>query len=113
MTDRDVMERVAGLLDRAVVTLRARREHHKTPFAATISGAPAVEIMEAVFPFMGAERQAEIQRAVLSWHRHRSRRRRPAARCGVDACSVAASKRGLCKRHYNAWWKAHRYGRAS
>jgi len=113
MTDRDIVGRVAHLFERSLVTLKARRAHHRTPFAATLQGAPAVELMEAVYAFMGAKRQAEIQRAVLSWHKHRSRRRRPASPCGVDRCLLQASKRGLCRRHYNSWWKAHRRGRES
>jgi hypothetical protein len=112
MTDRDIVERVGRLLDRAVVTLRRRREHHKIPFAVTIKGAPAVDLMVAVHTFMGAKRQAEIQRAIHSWHKRRSRRRRTGP-CSVPACAVRASKRGLCKRHYNRWWKAQRYGRES
>jgi hypothetical protein len=113
MTDCDVVERVGRLLDRAVVRLRARREHHKTPFAVTIKGAPAVDLMAAVYNFMGMKRQAQIQRATLSWHRHRSHRHRPPSPCGVVECALRASKRGLCKRHYNSWWKAHRRGRTS
>jgi hypothetical protein len=111
MTDRDVVERVARLFDRAVVPLRARRSHHKQPFAATIKGAPAVDLMVAVRCFMGSKRQAEIQHAILSWHKRGPRRQRQSGPCGVAGCGFRASKRGLCKRHYNSWWKAHRYGR--
>ena len=76
MTDRDIVERVARLFDRAVVTLRRRREHHKTPFVTTIKGAPAVELMIAADRFMGVKRRAEIQRAILSRHDRRSHRSR-------------------------------------
>jgi hypothetical protein len=113
MTDRDVVERVGRLLDRAVVPLRARQAHHKPPFAVTIRGAPAVDVMLAALNHMGSKRQAEIQRAILSWHRHRSRHRRSPSACAVAGCALRSSKRGLCKRHYNSWWKAHRYGRES
>lgn len=113
MTDRDVVDRVGRHLDRAVVPLRAREAHHKPPFAVTIKGAPAVDLMTAVHDFMSAKRQAEIQRAIHSWHPRRSRRHRQASGCGVTGCALRASKRGLCKSHYNSWWKAHRYGRES
>ncbi len=113
MTDRDVVQRVARLLDRAVVALRPRRQHHKTPFAATIKGAPAVDLMLAVHDFMGVKRRTQIQRAIRSWHKRRSRRWRSPGPCAASGCVVRASKRGLCKRHYNSWWKAHRYGRKS
>src|SRR5258705_1489210 len=82
MTDRDVVERAARLLNRAVVTLRARRQHHRTPFAVTVQGAPAVDLMTATFNFMGSKRKAEIQRAVASWRRHRTRHREAAAILG-------------------------------
>ena len=110
MTDRDVVQRVARLLDRAVVALRPRRQHHKVPFAVTIKGAPAVDLMLAVHDFMGLKRRTQIQRAIRSWHKRRSRRRRPPGPCAASGCVVRASKRGLCKRHYNLWWEAHRYG---
>jgi hypothetical protein len=113
MTDRDVIERVARLLDRAVVPLRAQRSHHKQPFAATIKGAPAVDLMMGVHGFMGLKRQGEIRRALLSWQKRGPRRRRQSGTCGVTACALRASKRGLCKRHYNSWWKANHYGRES
>lgn len=113
MTDRDVVDRVGRLLSRAVVPLRAREEHHKPPFAVTIKGAPAVDLMAAVHRFMGSKRQAEIQRAILSWHNRRSRRWRPLSACGVTGCALRAAKRGLRKSHYNSWWKAHRQGRGS
>ena len=75
MTDRDVVERVGRLLDRAVVPLRVRRAHHKTPYCVSVKGSPAVDLMGAVANFMGSKRRAEIQRAVLSWHRRRARGR--------------------------------------
>lgn len=113
MTDRDVVERVGRLFDRAVVKLRPQRQQHKTPFAATIKGAPAVDLMMAVQDFMGARRRAQIRRAIDSWHKRRARRRRPTGPCAATGCVALASKRGLCGRHYDSWWKAHRYGRAS
>lgn len=82
MTDRDVVNRVGRLLDRAVVPLRAQEAHHKAPFAVTIKGAPAVDLMTTVRDFMGTKRQAEIQRAIHSWHPRRSRRRRRLHRSG-------------------------------
>lgn len=80
MTDHDVVGRVGRVLDRAVVALRARQKHHKPPFVVTITGAPSVELMTAVFNDMGSKRQSEIQRAILPWTKRRPRpRRRPSA----------------------------------
>jgi len=67
MTDRDVVERVAVLFERAVVRLRKRKPHHKLPYATTIKGAPAVRVMYAVRPFLGKSRQRQIDRAIASW----------------------------------------------
>jgi hypothetical protein len=66
MTDRDVVEQVAKLLERAVVRLRRRRQHHKIPYATTIKGVPAVTLMNAVRPFLGQTRQLQIDRAITS-----------------------------------------------
>lgn len=89
MTDRDIVERVGRLLDRAIVPLRARQEHHKRPFVVTIQGAPAVELMKALFNHVGAKRRAEIRRAILSWATRRSRRRRrPSASTVLDAAQT-------------------------
>ena len=74
MTDRDVVERVAGLLKRAVVRPRRREPHHKQSYVTTIKGAPAVRLMNGVRAFVSSVRQSQIDRAISSWH-GRSRRR--------------------------------------
>jgi hypothetical protein len=67
MTDRDVVDHVAKLFERAVVGLRRRKPHHKLPYATTIKGAPATRVMCAVRPFLGKTRQLQIDRAIPSW----------------------------------------------
>jgi len=86
MTDRDVVERVAKLFGRAVVRLRRRRPHHKLPYATTIEGAPAVQLMCAVRPFLGKTRQLQIDLAISSWQTRRGPRRRSRAG-GADSIS--------------------------
>jgi hypothetical protein len=81
MTDRDVVERVGALIERAVIPVRKRRAHHKTPYVTTIKGAPALSLMRAILPYMGALRRPQIERAIASWHGHRARWQGPAARC--------------------------------
>ena len=76
MTDRDVVEHVAKVLERAVVRLRRRRPHHKIPYATTIKGAPAVTLMNAVRPFLSETRQLQIDRAITSWQLRKRPRRR-------------------------------------
>jgi hypothetical protein len=75
MTDRDVVEHVARLFGRAVVCLRRRKPHHKVPYATTIKGAPAVQVMSAVRPFLGKSRELRIDLAISSWQTRRGPRR--------------------------------------
>jgi hypothetical protein len=110
MTDRDVVDRVGRLIERAVVPVRKRRVHHKTPYVTTIKGAPAVLLMRAIYPYMGTYRQPQIERAIASWHGHRMRWPRTSAPCAASNCSRAGARRGLCLRHYDRWWKAARRG---
>jgi hypothetical protein len=113
MTDRDVVERVGRLIERAVVPVRKRRAHHKTPYVTTIKGAPAVLLMRAIHSYMGTFRQSQIERAIASWHGHRSRWPRRSARCAASGCLRAGARRGLCVRHYDGWWKARRRGQTT
>jgi hypothetical protein len=86
MTDRDVVERVAKLLGRTVVRLRRRKPHHKLPYATTIKGAPAAQVMYAVRPFLGKTRELQIDRAISSWQTRRGPRHRRRAD-GSDSLS--------------------------
>jgi hypothetical protein len=110
MTDRDVVERAGALVDRAVIAVRPRLSHHKTPYITCMKGAPAVALMRAVQLQMGCLRKVQIERAIASWHGHRTRWRRRAAHCSVAECPRSGTRRGLCKRHYDRWWKAQRRG---
>lgn len=113
MTDRDVVERVGRLIERAVVPVRKRRAHHKTPYVTTIKGAPAVLLMRAIHSYMGTFRQSQIERAIASWHGHRIRWPGRATRCAASGCLRAGARRGLCVRHYDRWWKARRRGQTT
>ena len=110
MTDRDIVQRVAGLLGRSVVALRKRQPHHKEPFATVIKGAPAVQLMNAVRPFLGKSRQCQIDRAIASWHGRPARWSRPASQCSVAECGRRGAIRGLCRRHYERWRRGDRDG---
>jgi hypothetical protein len=78
-----------------------------------IKGAHAVGLMRSVRPFLGCSRRSQIDLAIASWNGRPARWGRPSARCSVEACDISASVRGLCGRHYDQWWKAHRKGRIS
>ena len=67
MTDRDVVERSAALLERAVTPVRARKAHYKPPFITQLRGADAVDLMRAVRPVLGTERTAQIDRVLGGW----------------------------------------------
>ncbi len=100
MTDRDVVEHVAKLFGRAVVRLRRRKPHHKLPYATTIKGAPAAQVMYAVRPFLGKARELQIDRAISSWQTRRGPRRRSRAG-GSDSLSplVVADPSGTLRAH--------------
>lgn len=110
MTDKDVVMRVGELLQRAVIPLRARKAHYKPPYVTCIKGTPAVALMRTILPQMGAVRQTQMTRAIASWRGHRARWQRPAVSCSARDCLRPVSRRALCKRHYDRWWKANRRG---
>ena len=65
--------------------------------------------MTSIRPFLGTARRMEIDRAIASWG-HRPARGRRQAHCTVEQCGGPGWIRGLCRRHYNQWWKAVRRG---
>ena len=67
MTDRDVVERSAALLDRAVTPVRARKPHYKPPFITQLRGVEAVDLMLAVRPILGVDRTVQIDRVLTRW----------------------------------------------
>lgn len=102
MTDRDVVEHVAKLFDRAVVRLRRRKPHHKLPYATTIKGAPAAEVMQAVRPLLSKTRELQIELAISSWQRRRAPRRSRAA----DSPSTLVQTRGESQEARDHAWLA-------
>lgn len=67
MTDRDVVERSAALLGRAVTPVRARKPHYKPPFITQLRGVEAVDLMLAMRPVLGPERTAQINGVLARW----------------------------------------------
>jgi hypothetical protein len=111
MTDRDIVERVGAILDRAVIPLPRRKSRYKVAYATTIKGSEAVLLMRAISAHVGPTRVTQIQRAIASWHGGRGRRRRGDAKCAVPDCQRQLATRGLCRQHYKGWWKARKFGR--
>lgn len=79
MTDRDVVDRVAGLWGRAMITLPPKRDGHKVAYATAIKGSPSVVLMDLARPHMGRRRREQIDRAVASCHGISTGRTRPSA----------------------------------
>jgi len=67
MVDRDVIERVAALVDCAVTVIPARRDGWRTAYSARVRGPRAVEWMRRLRPLMGKRRQEQIDRASASY----------------------------------------------
>lgn len=86
MTDRDTVARAADLLERAVVPVRARKEHYRPPYVTQIKGTEAVALMRAVRSVLGPERQRQIDHVVNGWVPGRVRRNaRPSRFAPLDA----------------------------
>ena len=61
MTDEDVVSRAAMLLETSRQAPPYRRAvHHKPVYTARVRGLRAVEVMQALYPMMGARRQRQI-----------------------------------------------------
>lgn len=112
MTDRDVVEHAARLVGRPVWRSdRGLELGYKSAFLTSLKGAGAVQLMEKLRPVMGSRRQAQIDRALARPHQRRMRWYRRASACSVTACPRPVRVRGLCKDHYNSWWKSKKRGR--
>lgn len=61
MTDEDIIKRVSELWQRKYHCLKKQKEHHKCPYRVAICGAPAIEWMTLLRPFMGKRRSAKIK----------------------------------------------------
>jgi hypothetical protein len=111
MTDRDVVERVAGYVRRAVVPLEPRKEDYKIPYAVAVRGIAAVRLMVQAKRELGRARQEQIDRALDGWGADRAQWSYDGLRCNATGCDAQASVHGLCRGHFNRWYKATRRGR--
>jgi hypothetical protein len=64
MTDEDVIERLAAVLNVQYKALASRNEHHKNVYRVIIRGAQAVELMKRLHPLLGERRKQQIDRVV-------------------------------------------------
>lgn len=66
MTDEDVVRRAALLLEAHCLALPLRDVRHKPVFVTRVRGRRAVEVMEAIRPYMGERRSDQITQALAS-----------------------------------------------
>ena len=96
MTDLDTVTRAAGLLERAVTPVRARKPHYKPVFNTQIKGAEAVALMMAVGPILGPDRTRQIDRVLAGWApRRRSSSADPGRFPVLDPIDDLSAKNGL------------------
>jgi hypothetical protein len=73
MTDPDVIERVAKVLDANVYNLKPQGTGAKLPqYRISISGSRAVLWMKQLYPLMGRRRRAQIEACLTEWDRRPS-----------------------------------------
>jgi hypothetical protein len=110
MTDLDVVERVAKLVEAtAKIWTNDRskqsgtRPNHKPLYCLSIKGYRAIRIMTAILPFMGERRSAKIREAIDAWNAvaHTRERNLPPT-CHPD---LPHYSKGLCRACYkrSAW----------
>lgn len=64
MCDRDVVDRSARVLGRAVTAVVPRNPNHKRSYVTSIKGKPAIRLMLELAPLMSGVRRAQIRRAL-------------------------------------------------
>lgn len=68
MTDKDVVERAASLMDgRAVTRIHLRNPHWKQTYRIVIKGSRAVELMRVLYTDVGARRRSQIDAALETY----------------------------------------------
>ena len=113
MCDRDIVERVAGLLN---IKLRApwkRKDGYQWVWGCRAFGTDAVGWMLTLYTFLGERRRAKIREVLAEWRRSSAMPRMPRgqrwpASCHPERHSVGTDHRGrrICKKCYMAQWHA-------
>lgn len=67
MTDRDVVDRAAQIMEGAKVYVGKLRRNRKQAFSITITGYAAERVMKFLRPMLGERRQAQIDVALKCW----------------------------------------------
>lgn len=110
MTDVDIISRVAVLIDANVGVQAPRYDGCKVVYRVTLLGWPALDVMQAVRPFMGLRRGAKIDELVAGY-RDVVRRDSDTCRRGhsLDGAYVTPSTgRRRCRQCHSEWRQNHR-----
>jgi hypothetical protein len=85
MTDRDVIDRIAGVLGGHIFgPVNPRRPNHHLPvWRAQLKGPNAAGWMMTIYEFLGTRRQGQVQRALSAWRSMRYVRTSPATRSAI------------------------------
>jgi hypothetical protein len=101
MCEREVVERVAALLDTRVSVEGPGTEGWRPTYVARIAGHRAAKWMGVLRPMMGVRRTAAIDAALAAYHPVRLTE--VPATCVVAGCGRPHRSRGLCNTHYMSW----------
>lgn len=74
MIDRDVIERLAGIIGCGIRIVKPRRAHWQESYGIRVRGAPAVAWMQAIEPLLGARRRGQIEVAIGSYESRSNQR---------------------------------------
>ena len=67
MTDEDVVERAAKIMDVSYAHIHSKNDRHKDYFFAHPRGVRAVNLMRQLYPLMGKRRQEQIDRSIENY----------------------------------------------
>jgi hypothetical protein len=105
MTDRDVVEKAAELLEASIFVVRPRQAHWRTAYGARVTGRRAAAWMNRLRPLMGERRRSQIDRAVASYAPDPNRRLDDAkAREALRLLAVGESVTSVAERFGTSIW---------
>lgn len=68
MTDRDIVEKVAKIFNRACTPIKARKVKWKQTFSTKLTGKRAIDLMVEMKPFLSNRRQEQINNCINSYN---------------------------------------------
>lgn len=108
MTDRDTVERVAGLFKRGVSSFTVvKKPTHKPTYSCRVVGSAAIAWMMTVYQFLGNRRQETISGIIGKWRQPNPYARAPRGMRSMAECHPdrPATTRGLCSSCHSRLWR--------